>query len=110
MFNLQNLKYAAIAILFTFCFFIYKGYEDTYNENLLLKETILKEKLKHSILKEDLEIANAHIEDQAELYIAWKNQKPKIKYKTVYKYKKEIKNVRCEEKVKALSTIDFNSL
>lgn len=104
------IKYGAIAIAIGICFFIYKGYSDTYNENLSLKETILKEKIKYKILQEDLEIANAEIEKQEELYSTWKKQKPIIKYKTVYKYKKEIKDVTCEEKVKALSTIDFNSL
>ena len=115
MFKLLNpyilyIKYAVIAIALGACFFVYKGYSDTYNENLSLKETILKEKIKYTILKEDLEVVNAENERQEELYSSWKKQKPIIKYKTVYKYKKEIKNATCQEKVKQLSTIDFNSL
>jgi len=91
-------------------FYLYISKENIVQENKTLQETILKEKLRYSIIKEDLEMANTHIEQQEENYNTWKNQKVKIKYKVVYKYKEKTKGGSCEDKVKHLGNIDFNSL
>jgi len=90
--------------------YLYISKQNIIQENKILQETVLKEELRYSIVQEDLEVLNAEIEKQEEIYETWKNQKPKVKYKIVYKYKEIIKGGTCEEKVKSLGDIDFNSL
>lgn len=85
----------------------------TYFLNSKLEDTqksLTQKKLLYDILVEDLEDVSNIIAQREQEFEKFKNKKPEVKYKTIIKYKEKIKGGTCEEKVKAISDINFSDL
>lgn len=86
-----------------YTYFLNSKLESTQKE--LTQTTLL-----HEIVIEDLKQVNKAITEREKKFEQYKNKKPEVKYKTIIKYKEKTKGGTCEEKVKAISNINFSDL
>lgn len=85
----------------------------TYFLNSKLETTqkeLTQTQLLHKIVVEDLKAVNKAISEREKKFEEYKKKKPEVKYRTIVKYKEKIKGGSCEEKVKAISDINFSDL
>lgn len=74
------------------------------------KKDLIQKELLYQVLVTDLEDVAKQIEKREEEFAIWKAKEPEIKYKTIVKFKEVIKNEKCDEKVKAISNINYSDL
>lgn len=92
-----------LATLIVYTYFLSNDLEDS-------KKDLIQKELLYQVLVTDLEDVAKQIEKREEEFAKWKAKEPEIKYKTIVKFKEVIKNEKCDEKVKAISNINYSDL
>lgn len=102
------LAICAVLLGVVFSLSVYTYFLDSKLEST--QKELTQAKLVHDILVKDLEDVSNIIAQREEKFEQYKNKKPEVKYKTIIKYKEKMKGGTCEEKVKAISDINFSDL